>query len=222
VDPGAPLRLLLAIALSCVLHLSLLYTVRVAPARPVAAPPLQARLQLPADPSLFSRDAQPARTVRERRTPRPTEARSDLQPAAAILPALQPPSNESSAPDAAPMPVSLPAVELPFLRDTTWYPARQLDVFPRPLTPLQPAYPDDADLRGEVTLLVLIDEAGAVHEVTVAESQLPERFQVAAAAAFRNARFEPALKDGRAVRSRVVVKVAFVPEPPTGATDASR
>jgi protein TonB len=215
---------LLAIALSCALHLSLLYTVRVAPARPAAVPPvLQARLQLPADASL-STQAQPARTPRQRRTSRPAEAR-DLQPAAAMMPSRQAAPSESSAPAAAPVPVSLRAVELPFLRDTTWYPARQLDVFPRPVTRVQPAYPDDAhgqEVRGEVTLLVLIDEEGVVHDVTVAESQLPEPFEAAAAAAFRNARFEPALKDGRAVRSRVVVKVAFVPEPALAVPDASR
>jgi protein TonB len=106
---------------------------------------------------------------------------------------------------------ALPALDLP-APDLTWYPARQLDVFPTPLAPTTPQYPATAAVQGvtgEVTLLVLIDEAGSVREVSVAEAHPAGYFEAAAVAAYERARFEPAQKDGRAVRAQVLVRVAF-------------
>jgi protein TonB len=58
---------------------------------------------------------------------------------------------------------------------------------------------------------VLVDEAGKVREVSVVEAQPEGYFEPAALAAFQDVRFEPARKDGRPVRSRVLIKVAFDP-----------
>jgi periplasmic protein TonB len=58
----------------------------------------------------------------------------------------------------------------------------------------------------------MIDESGAVHEVSVAAAQPEGYFEGAAIAAFQGVQFEPARKDGQAVRSRVLVKVAFSPD----------
>ncbi len=103
---------------------------------------------------------------------------------------------------------------MPLLADPTWYSAQQLDVYPRALSPVQPAYPEPAaqeGIRGEVTVLLMVDEQGTVEEVSVARA-LPEGyFEAAAVAAFRTARFEPAQKDGRSVRSRILVRVSFDP-----------
>ena len=89
---------------------------------------------------------------------------------------------------------------MPLLADPTWYSAQQLDVYPRALSPVRPAYPEQAaqqGIGGEVTLLLMVDEQGSVEEVSVAQAAPEGYFEAAAVAAFRTARFEPAQKDGR-------------------------
>jgi protein TonB len=106
----------------------------------------------------------------------------------------------------------LPALEVPLLEDPTWYPAKQLDVHPTALYPIKPAYPDKAaeqGLEGNVVLLLLIDEAGAVKEAAVVEANTEGTFEESALAAFREARFAPAQKNGRAVKSRVLIRVTY-------------
>jgi protein TonB len=104
---------------------------------------------------------------------------------------------------------------MPLLSDPTWYPARQLDVYPKLIAPVQPRYPDEAardNVAGVVTLLVMVDEDGLVREASVAEADPPGYFEDAALDAFRGARFSPAAKDGRMVRSRILIRVTFDPE----------
>ena len=207
-------RLLLALAASCAVHLSLLYTVRPAPPQARPAPlALHARLSLPAalpdtaaEPPLLSR----APRVPATRNAQPTGPLAEPPDVPGIAAVAGEPLQRVAATRAPAH--SSAALELPLLPDTTWYAARQLDVFPRALTAVEPAYPEPAsaaDVGGEVTLLLRIDEHGTVHEVAVVEAQPPGYFEDAAVAALRAARFEPALKDGRAVRSRILVKVAF-------------
>jgi protein TonB len=109
----------------------------------------------------------------------------------------------------------LPPVDIPLITDSTWYQARQLDVFPRALSAVRPAYPElgtQVPLNGEVTFELLIDESGRVHAADVVGAVPEGYFEGAAVAAFREARFVPGQKDGHAVRSRVVVKVTFSPD----------
>lgn len=227
-DPGALRRLLLAVGASCLIHASLLYTVRVSPALPrPAAAPLQARLDV-APRELTAVQAQrraqspaaPSQRERVQRVP-PQQAgaaaRAATSPAATVTAAAVPVPPVPAASEGALQrasyapPVSAPA---PFVRDTTWYPARQLDVFPRAVAAPQPVYPAEAgSASGEVTLLVMVDDDGTVHAVSVAESQPPGVFDGAATRAFDGLRFQPAMKDGRAVRSRILVRVSFSPEP---------
>jgi protein TonB len=106
-------------------------------------------------------------------------------------------------------------VDVPLVADTTWYQVRQLDVFPRPLSAVRPAYPDQgaqAAAKGEVTLELLIDENGRVHAADVVRAIPEGYFEAAAISAFQAVRFAPGQRDGRPVRSRVVVKVVFSPE----------
>lgn len=106
----------------------------------------------------------------------------------------------------------LPAVEIPLIEDPTWYPARQVDVHPTALQQIKPVYPDKASVQGvegHVILLLLIDEAGAVKDVSVAEAKPEGYFEESALAVFREARFSPAQKKGRAVRSRVLIRVTY-------------
>ena len=101
--------------------------------------------------------------------------------------------------------------------DTTFYPARQLDVYPRLLAPLQVQYPPAAaqgQITGQALVLLMIDENGVVNEVSIVQAEPAGYFEESAAAAFSSARFSPARKDGRIVRSRVLVNLKFSPDGP--------
>ena len=93
------------------------------------------------------------------------------------------------------------AIELPVGRDLTFYPVAALDIPPRPLGPADLCYPEGAS--GEVAYVLLIDEAGTVHEATLAAVRPENIFTGAALESCRALRFSPGIKDGRAVRSRV-------------------
>jgi protein TonB len=90
--------------------------------------------------------------------------------------------------------------------DPNYYTARDLDSYPRPLAPLQLDV-----LRGErmgdVRLEILIDEAGVVQEVILMEAARAGPAEDELRAALAAARFHPARKDGRAVRSRLLLSV---------------
>jgi protein TonB len=104
-------------------------------------------------------------------------------------------------------------IELPFIRDPTYYPAKQLDVYPQPLNAIRLDYPESAasaKVDGRVLVLLLIDEFGGVNEASVVESQPEGYFEDAALAVFRSARFSPAQKQGRAVKSRVLLQVKYL------------
>jgi periplasmic protein TonB len=96
--------------------------------------------------------------------------------------------------------------------DLTWYTGRDLDVLPRPLSPIEPVFPVAAQARGvsgRVTLAVSIDISGRVTDVDVLRAEPPGLFDEAAVNAFRAARYVPGYKDGRAVRARVQTVVVF-------------
>jgi len=75
--------------------------------------------------------------------------------------------------------------------------------------PLYPAQALAGRVEGKVVLLVDIDAAGAVLDVAVESSEPAGVFDANAIAAARTWRFEPEVKDGRPVPSRVRVPVAF-------------
>lgn len=105
-------------------------------------------------------------------------------------------------------------VASPSVPDPVHYPAKDLDVYPQPLQRISPAYPRsalDAQISGAVTLLVLIDEAGRVAGTSVLDAVPDGVFEQAALDALANTAFFPAQKDGRTVRSRVLIKVEFDP-----------
>lgn len=112
----------------------------------------------------------------------------------------------------APTEATGPAVQIPLVEDPEFYPARLLDVLPRPLAEVVLRYPDSAaaqDLSGRVVLLLLIDELGVVVEATVIEAEPPGYFEDAAIESFRDVLFQPAQRNGRAVKSRLPVEVTF-------------
>ncbi|MEW5942509.1 MAG: TonB family protein [Pseudomonadota bacterium] len=194
---------LLALAASLILHLAIIYGVVVEPPRKEGGKPviLQARIapQPPAKTALTA----PARERKE-------TARALVRPPAEP----EPSANESQPETARPAESSsgLPAVEIPLPEDPTYYPARQLDAHASPLHPIRPEYPEAAaaaNIGGEAVVLVLIDEFGTVREATVVEANPPGYFEQSSLEAFRNARFVPAQRNGRNVKSRFLVRVRF-------------
>lgn len=92
--------------------------------------------------------------------------------------------------------------------DSTYYAARELDVYPALTAPLDLRdAPAAAGMRGRVLLAVRIDAQGVVEEVSVVEAEPGGNFAVEAQRAFLFARFTPALKNGRAVKSRVLIRI---------------
>lgn len=211
--PGVTLvRLGAALAFSVAVHLSIIYGVTVvAPHASTDAVVIHARVT----PAALDRSTAAPVAPRGHRLQglRPAEqppapaARSNTEPVTAL-----------EAPAAIAPATALPKVEMPMLADPTWYPAKQLDVYPQLLAPARPHYPEAAareHLAGVVTLLLMVDENGLVRDAGVAQADPPGYFEEEALAAFREARFAPAARDGRPVRSRILVRVTFTPEPST-------
>jgi protein TonB len=95
--------------------------------------------------------------------------------------------------------------------DTTYYAARQLDVYPALISPLDLdaiAKSEPSGTSGRALLLVSIDAGGIVNEVNVVDAG-GARWLDDARRAFTSARFTPAYRNGRAVRSRVLVRIDY-------------
>ena len=94
--------------------------------------------------------------------------------------------------------------------DTTYYTIRQLDIFPAPTQPVQ--FPGliralAAEVRARAVVELHINETGVVDDAKVIEAHPSGLFEGELAATFLAVRFTPAVRDGRAVRSRVLVRV---------------
>jgi protein TonB len=101
---------------------------------------------------------------------------------------------------------STEALSLPGVPDPNYYAAPDLDSYPRPLTALRIALPLGAP-RGEVRLEVLIDERGIVRDVSFASAVGSGGVEEELRAMLAATRFFPAVKDGRAVRSRILLSL---------------
>jgi protein TonB len=199
-------RLLVAAALSLLLHLALLLGVPVNPASGVrdSVTILSARLE-PAPDSAPARNTVPA-VVEAIPRPEPADARP--QPVA-----IRAETRTRPQPDPALPAVSGGGIELPLNRDPTYYPARQLDVYPQPLTPIKLDYPAtaaSARANGRLLVLLLIDEFGVVNDASIVEAEPQGYFEETALEVFRAARFSPAQKQGKPVKSRALLQVNYV------------
>ncbi|MBM3356312.1 MAG: energy transducer TonB [Betaproteobacteria bacterium] len=200
-------RLALALTASALLHLCFAtgMPAEMGPraAWPRAMGPIEARLEMLAEPE------QPARAA----APRESEE-LDFAPRAIRLEARRADSLAALDPERAVEPVrtadAVPA--RPPIRDPVYYEARELDLYPRPVAPLDFGDPLRAareGVNGHLLMRVAIDEQGVVRELTVMVAEPAGYFEEQALAIFGAARFHPAIKDGRAVRSRIVVAVRF-------------
>jgi protein TonB len=117
--------------------------------------------------------------------------------------AQQPPQLHAPIVEARPVPED----PLPLLApDPHYYSARDLDSYPWPLVPLQLGALAGAR-GGEVRLELLIDEFGVVREIVFAERARHDQADAGLRALLAATPFVPARKDGRAVRSRVTLRL---------------
>jgi len=212
--PGADLkepwsRLLVACSLSVALHIALLAGVPVNPTggMPNIVSTIQARLETTAPESGTHSEAAELQKAAASAELTPAPVRDDVQPKRAEQPKAQ--SQSADGPAASPS----KGLDIPLIRDPTYYTPRELDAYPAALAPIQPACPEPAMARhanGQVRLLLLIDEFGLVNEASVLDAQPSGLFEEATLAAFREARFSPAQRQGHAVKSRQTLLVKFI------------
>jgi protein TonB len=206
VGGGAWPRLLLAGLLSAMLHLVILAV----PVNPTGGEPnvistIQARLEPSPSEEIPAAETETA-VVAEPPAPRLADGAEKV---AAGKPKTEPPQKPPASPASSPG----SGVEVPVIRDPTYYPARQLDVYPRLATEVQRKCPDAAvaqHVNGSVQLLLLIDEYGILNDASVVDAKPAGMFEEAALQAFRAARFVPAEKQGNHVKSRVLLRVNYL------------
>ena len=218
----AQTRFTLAVVVSAIIHAWLAAGITVeAPQRspPSAAQVFTARLERLAD--------SPAADMKPEREVAPAGPAERLPLPAHVQPLTErySPAAKRGAPAAAPgavatAPTPVAALALPPAADLTYYSARELDVYPTPRTPLRFDYPERAANRhigGSVRIMLLLDEAGAIDGISVVAAEPPGIFEDGTRAVFAAARFFPGRKDGRAVKSRVLINVSYDPAAEEGA-----
>lgn len=209
VSTQAWVRLLKACVASLLLHLALLVVIPVNPTGglPQTVTTITARLE----PAIADSEPQ-AESVALVAQPAPAPApvaetaQKPSEPKPQVKPVPPPPQEPAASPSS--------GIELPFIRDPTYYPAKQLDVYPKPLAYIKSDFPESATRDkikgGHVILLLLIDEFGLVNDVSVVSAEPEGYFEEAALKEFRVARFSPAERQGHAVKSRLLVRSVFV------------
>jgi len=195
--PAAAGRLRFALALSALAHWALLATPLVDTLRPGAAPST-------IDAPMTVRFASPPGAVLD--TPEVTDAAESRMPGPATGNSGRAGSDWPAIVVAPPGADAQVAWRVP---DPTYYPARELDAYPRPARPLELERLPGA---GSIRLLLLIDEHGIVNDISLVEAGAASRLDEALRTALAATRFLPAQKDGRAVRSRIVLSVSFAGE----------
>jgi protein TonB len=220
---GAHLRLAAAIVISVLVHSWLAAGLKLEAARPGAAPhygAIHVRLEPALPPDSFNpprRTAPTEPTVAAHEAPnriadvKSAQGRIGVpQSPAAVLSPAPPAEQENTA-------ATAPGLTVPPTPDPVYYPARQLDVYPALLESSGLVFPERAareGVVGNVTVLLLIDHNGIVNEISVVEAEPAGYFEDAARSAFDAMRFIPARKNGRAVRSRILISVSFGSEQP--------
>ena len=222
-EPAIPPRLqrpLAALWVSLGLHAAIIALVQVVPPsmNGVAASVIEARLvpardvSLPEKPAVSAHETAPepaSSPLSGAVAPPPTGSEAGAQ--SALSPAVDP-SSAAMPVEADTGPPTTPVGAITSAVDLTYYSARDVDVLPRALQQIVPAYPDDpemAHLSGKVHLRLKIEADGRVVDADVVSSTPPGVFDAAARDAFRAARFSPARIKGRPVRALVLIEVLF-------------
>lgn len=106
--------------------------------------------------------------------------------------------------------VARPRAALP----VRYFPLREVDTPARPRGTVPLIYPENAliwKLGGVVRLRLLINEQGTVDAAEVVSAQPAGEFEEAALDAVRRLVYDPALRNGRPVKSEKLIEVAFDP-----------
>lgn len=95
--------------------------------------------------------------------------------------------------------------------DTRYYGVQEIDVFPSLASASVQAPPGEGHRMsaGHALVLVLIDQSGQVDEVEIIEAEPAPHFGDEVRRSLLSSRFTPALRNGRAVKSRVIVRVEY-------------
>jgi len=181
-------RLALALVASAVSHAAVLANAPFSPgaaqfALSASGAPLEVRLQ--AAPAATVAAAPVAQSAPPKRVNNPAGSASDAGPAA-----------------------GLPAPEI-------YFRGKEVDERAEALNSVEVEYPPlalAARVAGKVTLRLMIDHLGALHESRVLDSEPPGVFDAVALKAVRALKFKPALRQGRAVGSIKVIEVPFEPD----------
>ena len=100
--------------------------------------------------------------------------------------------------------------------DAKYYSARELDVYPAPLAPLTVNYTGKAAAsrsHGYARLAITLDAMGTVTDVQLLEAEPTGSFEGDAVKAIASTRFTPALRNGRPVKTRLIIQVDFGAQP---------
>ena len=96
-----------------------------------------------------------------------------------------------------------------------WYTASELDVRAEPRNSPALQYPQElaaSGLSAKIRIVLFIDERGVVRKTQLAESGPARPFDLAAATAWNNVQFSPAMKNGVAVKSQKLLELDFTPD----------
>ncbi len=152
-----------------------------------------------------------------------TEADPDIP--AIIAPVAEQLQGASTEAPGTPRTVSIHELVLPIGTAARYYLANELDVRPQIRTRVNPDYPRTAAEQGIAAILVIrifIDETGRVEKVAVPEDGPSSLFAVAIKAAFMKASYTPGIKDGKPVKSLVLIEVNFETADETAALRGGR
>lgn len=216
------IRLLVTIEISLALHVAIILGIQIGTVERggLPRPAIEARLM----PAPSAQDV-PLQDILVKAIDRPIMSQvKDYQPPPQATPSDSPsdsPSETPKSPSAQTKPglpeaaASPTLVEAPLPVDPTYYPSREVDEPAAWVVKPNTQYPARAateNRSGEVLMLLLVDEWGKVQEASVVEVK-PEGlgFEEAAMASVGGVRFKPAMRKGRAVKSRVVYRVSFEP-----------
>jgi len=192
-------RLLVGFAISVSVHVAIGLAVRPVTYAYVPPQPLHVEIR---DLTPASSKADAASSV--------TAAQSDYSaPLSAPTKASEPSKNESR--ETAPDPHT--GADLGLATDR-YYLSSEVDVRAEPIGETNLIYPQIAfqqRLPGKVTVSILINQRGGVDDVAIAKAEPPGVFEESALNAVRALKFSPALRGGRAVKSKKLVEVNFDP-----------
>lgn len=211
------LRLLVMLQASIALHIALILLPQFGAIERGAPPPRELQVTLAPMPEAHS--LQPV-LLKAIDRPVKTQARDWVPPAPDTPPSpppgQSPPSDEPHKPGMPAEAAGATTLDIPLAADDTYYPLKELDEFPKLVRGGKPVYPrqaEDANLKGEVTVLFLLNEKGEVEDVSIVDVKpAGYGFEEAVMQWLAQARFKPAIRKGRVVKGRVVYRVQFDPQ----------